>query len=182
MVLILVLNTLAALASAGFAAAATLRPTALSRSSRATAAERFYAYMYSARATPFGLVAAALPWATRGVAVASLLFVAAAIQLLDVAIGIWHRETGQIGGGAVLTVIHTVAGFAVLWRAPRHPPVPVRNRRAIPADAASRISPTEPDGGDAATASHFSRLACLAGERSDLTPEPPAAMFTLAVS
>lgn len=114
MAVLLVLNTLAGLLSVGFAVAAAFRPAAMSGLEAATAAERFYAYMYAARAVPFGLVAAALPWAERGVAVAWFLFVAAAIQLVDVVIGIWRKEAGLIGGGAMLTVIHVVAGIAVL--------------------------------------------------------------------
>ncbi|MEU4739120.1 hypothetical protein AB0G02_01475 [Actinosynnema sp. NPDC023658] len=108
------MNTLAALLSVGFAAAAGARPAAMSGSTTASASERFYAYMYAARAVPFGLVAAVLPWFERGSAVAWLLFVAAAIQAIDVGIGVWRKEKGLMGGGAVLAVIHAVAGIAVL--------------------------------------------------------------------
>lgn len=114
MTVLLVLNTLAALLSVGFAAAAGAKPASMSGSTTTSAAERFYAYMYAARAVPLGLVAAVLPWFERGAAVAWLLFVAAAIQLIDVAIGVWRKEKGLMGGGAVLAVIHAVAGFAIL--------------------------------------------------------------------
>ncbi|HEU5473639.1 MAG TPA: hypothetical protein VFV67_23575 [Actinophytocola sp.] len=114
MTVLLILNTLAALLSVGFAAFAAVRPAAMGGSESITAAERFFAYMYAARAVPFGVVAAVLPWFERGVGVAWFLFVAAAIQLIDVGIGIWRKEGGLIGGGAVLAAIHVIAGIAVL--------------------------------------------------------------------
>jgi hypothetical protein len=114
MLVVLVLNTVAALVGIGFALSGILRPAAMSRSEVVTAGERFYAHMYAVRAVPFGLAAAALPWTERGVAVAWVLSAAAAIQLLDAVLGVWRKEAGMTGGGAALTVVHVVAAIAVL--------------------------------------------------------------------
>jgi hypothetical protein len=61
-----------------------------------------------------GLLVAALPWTVRGTAVAWLLFVAAVIQAADVAIGARRRQAGMVGGAAMASVVHVVAGVAVL--------------------------------------------------------------------
>jgi hypothetical protein len=113
MLVFLVLNTVAALVSVGFAVFAAIRPAALSHA-EATVGVRFGAYMYAARAIPFGLVAAVLPWAERGVATAWLLFAAAVVQLVDAGIGGWRREPGMIAGGTVAAVIHTATAIALL--------------------------------------------------------------------
>ncbi|MDQ1287297.1 MAG: hypothetical protein QG622_862 [Actinomycetota bacterium] len=113
MTVLLCLNTLAALSGAGFALLAVARPQAMSGSSAPTSGERFFASMYAARSIPLGLLAAGLPWATRGAAVTWLLFLAAAIQLLDVAIGVRRTEVGMIIGPTVAAVIHVAAGMAV---------------------------------------------------------------------
>jgi hypothetical protein len=113
MTALLCLNTLAALLSAGFALFAVARPQVMSGSPAPTSGERFFASMYAARSVPLGLLAAGLPWAARGAAVTWLLFLAAAIQLLDAAIGVRRKEVGMIVGPTVAAVIHAAAGIAV---------------------------------------------------------------------
>jgi len=113
MTVLLCLNTLAALLSAGFAILAVARPQAMSGSSAPTSGERFFASMYAARSVPLGLLAAGLPWATHGAAVTWLLLLAAAVQLLDAAIGARRKEVGMIVAPTVAAVIHVVAGIAV---------------------------------------------------------------------
>jgi hypothetical protein len=113
MTVLLCLNTLAALLGTGFALFAVARPQAMSGSSSPTSGERFFATMYAARSVPLGLLAAGLPWAMRGAAVTWLLFLAAAIQLLDAVIGVRRRDVGMIVGPTVAAAIHVAAGIAV---------------------------------------------------------------------
>jgi len=112
MTVLLCLNTLAALLGAAFGVLAVARPQAMSGSSAPTPAERYFAALYAARSVPLGLLAAGLPWAARGAGVTWLLFLAAAIQLLDAAIGVRRKEIGMILGPTAAAVIHTAAGIA----------------------------------------------------------------------
>jgi hypothetical protein len=112
-IVLLVLNAVAAVASIGFAAVGGVRPAALSGSDPVPAGERFYGWMYAVRGVPLGVAAALAPlWPGPGAAV--VLFAAAAAQVGDAAIGAATRKATMIAGAAVLAVIHVVTGVAVV--------------------------------------------------------------------
>jgi len=70
----------------------------MSKSQEISAGERFFARMYAARAVPFGIVTAVIPFvAASDVATARLVLMAAmAVQIVDAGIGIRRREQAMI--------------------------------------------------------------------------------------
>lgn len=111
--ILLILNLLASLASAGAAVMALIRPGALSGSGHVAGGELFYARMYAARSIPFGLAAGILPFWPGGPAAAWVLFTAAVIQILDAAIAANKRERGMMIGSSVGAIVHFVCGIAI---------------------------------------------------------------------
>lgn len=114
MVTLLVLNTVLAVVSIVFAVVAAVRPAALSRTRTPTAGERFYGWMYAARAVPLGSVAAILPLTSPGPACAAVLLAAGCAQVADAGIGLSRREWGMTAGGTILAATHTITAVA-LW-------------------------------------------------------------------
>jgi hypothetical protein len=111
---LLTANTIAAVASVGFAVLGGARPAALSDSSSPSAGERFYGRLYAARGVPLGVAAAVAPLAWPGPAGSLILFAAAAAQAGDAAIGIATRKWTMIAGGSVLAAIHAATAVATL--------------------------------------------------------------------
>jgi hypothetical protein len=106
--ILLVANTVAAVASIAFAMIGGVRPAALSGSN-----DRFFGWMYAVRGLPLGVAAGVAPLAWTGPAVALILFAAAAAQVGDAAIGVATRKWTMIAGAAVLAVVHVVTGVSV---------------------------------------------------------------------
>ena len=111
---LLVLNLIASLASAGWAAASLVQPAALSGSQHISTGEVFYARMYAARSIPLGIAAAFLPLWLPGKPVAFILFAAAAIQLADVIIAVAKKDRGMILGASIATIVHVFCGLAIM--------------------------------------------------------------------
>lgn len=109
------LNTLAALASAGFGVAALVRPALIAPPGQDTSS-RFYPAMYAARAIPLGLAVAVAVWLTPAPAFLLLLLGAAILaQLGDIAIGLAYRVPGMIAGPAFAVLCHGAAVVATAW-------------------------------------------------------------------
>ena len=112
-ILLLSLNLLVSLASAGAAVIALFRPAAFSGSSHVARGEIFYMHMYAARSIPFGLAAGILPFWPGGPTVAWVLFTAAVIQSVDVVIAVRKKERGMIIGASVGAIVHLLCGIAI---------------------------------------------------------------------
>lgn len=109
------LNLLVSIASASFGAIAILDPTVLSRSSNVTTGERFYQRMYSARALTWELLTGIMPlFNVRGPAITAMLATSAAVQLADVAIGLWRRDAGMAMGAFLAAGVHGVCCWYTL--------------------------------------------------------------------
>ena len=111
--ILLFLNLLVSLASAGVSVIALRRPGSFSGSSQVGRGETFYVRMYVARSIPFGLAAGILPYRPGGPAVAWVLFTAAVIQIVDVVIGVGKKERGMIIGASVGAIVHLLCGIAI---------------------------------------------------------------------
>jgi len=111
--ILLLLNLLVSLASAVAAVIALIRPASFSGSRHVERGELFYVRMYAARSIPFGLAAGLLPFWPGGPAVAWVLFTAAVIQLVDVAIAVGKKERGMMIGASVGAVVHLLCGLAI---------------------------------------------------------------------
>lgn len=107
-------NLFVSLVSVGFAVAAVFRPVLLSPSTGGSPGDRFFVFMYAARAIPFGILVCALPFYFRGVPTAFVLFAAAAIQAIDVAIAVSRKNGGMAAGASVAALVHFVCGVAML--------------------------------------------------------------------
>ena len=107
---LLILNLVAALASAGWAGAALVRPAVLSGTASPDYGEKFYARMYAARTIPLGLLTGLLPFWAHGLPVAGVLFTAAAVQLADAGIALGKHDRGMMLGALAGTAIHAAAG------------------------------------------------------------------------
>lgn len=104
------LNTLVALAGAGFGIVALVRPGVLAPPSEAGAAHPFFAAMYAARAVPLGLAVGIAVWLTiASEAVRLLLGVAIVAQAADIVIGVASRRLGMAAGGAFAAICHGTA-------------------------------------------------------------------------
>ena len=113
MVLVLsILNALAALSSASFGVVALLNPQSLSQSQGKE--NPFFSWMYAARTIPLGLFVAIVPFLRHGSVVALILSLAALVQLVDAGIGIQQRNVRMTLGALVAAVIHIVCGLALL--------------------------------------------------------------------
>ena len=108
-IVLLLLNLLVSLASAVAAVITLIRPRSLSGSSQATHGELFYVRMYAARSIPFGLAAGILPFWYGGLAVAWVLFTAAAIQIVDVVLVVRKKEWGMMIGASVGAIVSQTA-------------------------------------------------------------------------
>lgn len=114
LIALLVLNLLVSLASAAWAVVALGKPGTMSGSTQIEDGERFYARMYAVRSVPLEVAAGILPFWVGGPAVAWLLFLAATIQLADVAIAAAKRDRGMTAGAALGALIHAACGVAIL--------------------------------------------------------------------
>jgi len=113
MVLVLsILNALAALASAAFGVVALVNPQSLSRSEGRDSP--FFSWMYAARTIPLGLFVALVPFLRHGSVVALILSLAALVQLVDAGIGLQQRNLRLTLGALVAAVIHIVCGLVLL--------------------------------------------------------------------
>ena len=110
---LIILNLIASLASAVFAAIALAKPQFLSRSSVVEGGERFYVRMYAARSVPLALAAGLLPFLYSGPPVSLFVFTAASIQGADVLIAAERKEAGMITGAAVGLIVHVLCGLAI---------------------------------------------------------------------
>lgn len=111
---IAILNTLAGLASIGFAVAAFAKPDLIAPASASRTESRFYPAMYAARAIPLGLGVAVAVWLSpASMFLLIVLGIAVLAQLGDVAIGAASRQPGMIAGGLFGALCHGTA-IAVL--------------------------------------------------------------------
>lgn len=107
-------NFFVSLISAGFAIVALYRPTLLSQSIGGSTDDRFFVFMYAARSIPFGILTGVLPLLLRGLPTAILLFAAALVQVIDIAIAIARKRGGMAAGASVAAVVHVLCGMALL--------------------------------------------------------------------
>lgn len=113
MTVLLVLNTVAAIAGGIFAVIGGVRPAALSDSETPSQGERFYGWMYAVRGLPLAVAAGVVPLAWDGPACAALLVAAAAAQVGDAAIGVRTGKGTMIVGAALAAVIHVATAVAI---------------------------------------------------------------------
>lgn len=113
---LLTVNLLVSLASAGASASALIRPASLSGSNYVERSQRFYARMYAARAIPFGCAAGLIPFWSTGAAVAWFLFTAAFIQALDVVIAAEKKDRRMVTGASIGMIVHLLCGFSAWTR------------------------------------------------------------------
>ena len=107
------LNSLAALASLGFAVGAVIRPQLLAPPRNTHDASRFFASMYAVRAVPLSIAVVVAVWTHSQPAAAAVLAVAAAAQAGDAAIGLTYKQWGMVAGATVAIVCH-LAGLVAL--------------------------------------------------------------------
>ncbi|MEU3333596.1 hypothetical protein ACWCQ1_13245 [Streptomyces sp. NPDC002144] len=107
-------NTVAEVASIGFALVGGVRPAALSESGAPTVGERFYGWMYATRGVPLGVAALVAPLAWPGPAGSLILCAAAAAQVGDAVIGVATRTWTMIAGASLLTAIHAATAAATV--------------------------------------------------------------------
>lgn len=105
------LNSLAALASLGFAVGAVINPRLLAPPRDERDAARFLPAVYAARAVPLGIAVVVAVWAQSPPAAAAVLAVAAAAQTGDAAIGLAFKQWGMVAGATVGATCH-LAGLA----------------------------------------------------------------------
>lgn len=110
---IVFLNLVVSLGSAIAGVLALFRPTALLGATGADPGDSFYVRLYSARAIPIGIGAGILGFLLHGPGVASLLFVAAAIQFGDVCVGALRRNARMAIAASIAGIIHLACGAAV---------------------------------------------------------------------
>ncbi|MFF1610676.1 hypothetical protein ACFVYA_23085 [Amycolatopsis sp. NPDC058278] len=113
MIWLAALNGIVSLVSTGFAIVAAVRPSALSHEKTPTGGERFYAWMYSVRGVPLGLLGCAVPFVASGPVSALVLITAAVVQAGDAVIGARRREIRMTVGPAVAGVVHVITAMAV---------------------------------------------------------------------
>ena len=103
-----VLNAIAATISMTSSLLIVFRPQIMSKSREVSPGERFFAQMYAARAVPFGMVTAVVPFvAASDVTIVRLILIAATVvQIVDVGIGIRRREPAMIVGPSIAAIIH----------------------------------------------------------------------------
>ena len=111
---IALLNTIAALASAGFGPAALVKPGLIAPSGDGEAAGRFYSSMYAGRAIPLGAAVGGAIWFLPAPSVVLLLGIAALAQIADIGIGSLWRLRGMIVGAVFAVVCHVAAIAALL--------------------------------------------------------------------
>jgi len=108
-----VLNGIVSLVSTGFAIVAAVRPSALSHEKTPTGGERFYAWMYSVRGVPLGLLVCAVPFVASGPVSALVLITAAVVQAGDAVIGARRREIRMTVGPALAGAVHVITAVVV---------------------------------------------------------------------
>ncbi|MDR2930733.1 MAG: hypothetical protein LBV06_07530 [Propionibacteriaceae bacterium] len=113
MLVLIIINAIAGIGSAGMGAVAVVRPQLFSQSESSSTGETLYARMYAARAIPFGLAAALAPFWWSGPTVVILLVAAAAAQVIDIMLSLKSRLTGMIIGATVAATVHVVAAIAI---------------------------------------------------------------------
>ena len=107
-------NLVASLGATAGGVVALARPQALTGSGIVAPGENFYARLYAARTIPFSLASGILPFLFHGQLVAIVLFIAAFIQAVDVAIGASVKKTFMIVGASLGTLIHLLCGVTLL--------------------------------------------------------------------
>lgn len=110
---IIVLNLFVSLISASGGIVALCRPTALLGAADADPGDFFYARLYCARAIPVGLAAGIVPFLLRGPGVASLLFVAAAIQVADASFAALQRNARLGIAASFAAIVYVLCGAAL---------------------------------------------------------------------
>ncbi|MFF3609479.1 hypothetical protein [Streptomyces sp. NPDC002463] len=114
MSVLLTVNGLAALASAGSSVVGVLRPgLGLPAGEPVTVGTQVYVRAYAARAVPLGLATAAAMWADDAVLAGVLLLVSGVAQVADSAIGFRQRNLGMGFGAGALAVLHLVSAWWV---------------------------------------------------------------------
>ena len=111
---LLAANAVVAASSVAFAVVAAVHPQAVSHTAAtADGSDRFYVWMYLARALPLGLLAGIVPLTSSGTVSMSCLIAVAAVQLADAGIGLSRREWTMLGGASFATVVHIVTAVAI---------------------------------------------------------------------
>ncbi|MDR2974342.1 MAG: hypothetical protein LBV00_06470 [Propionibacteriaceae bacterium] len=113
MLVLIIINAIIGVGTAGMAVVSVIKPQLFSRSESVTSGEVHYTRMYAARAVPLGLAAGLLPFWWSGAPVVTLLLVAAVAQVIDVVLNIRSREMGLLIGATVAATVHIVAAVAI---------------------------------------------------------------------
>ncbi len=113
-IVLFALNAILAASGVVFAVLAALRPSALAGEGAEGVGVHFYARMYAAKAVPFGVLAAVVPFLATGAVPGVCLLCAAVSQAVDATIGFGRRDMRQTGGSVVAAVVHAVVA-ALIW-------------------------------------------------------------------
>ncbi|MFJ9041832.1 hypothetical protein ACIRF8_35360 [Streptomyces sp. NPDC102406] len=114
MIVLFALNAVLAAGGVFFAILAALRPSALVTEGGDGVGVVFYARMYAAKAVPLCVLAAVVPFLATGTVPGLCLLGAALSQAADAVIGLERHERGQVIGGTVATVVHSLVAV-LIW-------------------------------------------------------------------
>lgn len=112
--ILLLANTLCALLAVVAALLALIHPELMLSAQSVGDDVRFYAHMYAARAIPFGLAAALVPFFFHNGAARLLLIAFALTQLGDMSIGWRRREWGMVICPGLCAAVHLAAAHFVM--------------------------------------------------------------------
>ena len=115
MIVLLFLNAFASLISIISSILVLFYPQWMSKSQEVTIGERFFTQMYAARAVPFGLIVAIVPFITNidNTVVKIILSTAMTIQIIDVIIGFKRKEIPMIIGPSIAATIHGLTAWYI---------------------------------------------------------------------
>ena len=90
-------------------------PQWMSKSQEVSIGERFFTQMYAARAVPFGLIVAIVPFITNidNTVVKIILSTAMTIQIIDAIIGFKRKELPMIIGPSIAATIHGLTAWYI---------------------------------------------------------------------
>ena len=111
MIVLLFLNAFASLISIISSILVLFYPQWMSKSQEVSIGERFFTQMYAARAVPFGLIVAIVPFITNIDKI--ILSTAMTIQIIDAIIGFKRKELPMIIGPSIAATIHGLTAWYI---------------------------------------------------------------------
>lgn len=115
MLVLQIINAIAALTTVIAACIGLFRPSMFSGSKAADLGEVFYSRMYASRAIPLGVLTGVVPFVSMDDVIVTkmVLLAASLVQLCDVAMGFSKKEWGMLGGAMVAAVVHGLVAWAL---------------------------------------------------------------------